>query len=336
MIGRPEDLLQEILSSIKALLLRCRSFKHSVKERRGWDSYFKELEKLERKIILYESVKTGWLIKIQTPRKDNSEWVSLRDMKGESERLFKKALLAYAWLISREVESGKIQKEGESEISSEVSIKKKEFEESLSLFHREVFKGEPHKWFLEKKISAEIFYNSLNPFRLAWILYFVFLCLFSTLFFLPGKKYIKWTVPVLILGFSAHTFGMVLRSYIMSRPPVSNMYETVLWVPWVGLIAGLVFYWRKSIAPFIASVITAFFCLFLTDSASGILDGSLQPLEAVLRSNFWLSTHVLIITMSYAFFFVAFVLGDMILISFIVKGKKPWDLFRIPVFLFIV
>lgn len=286
------------------------------------DSYFKELEKLEGKIILYESVKTGWLIKIQAPRKDNGGWVSLKDIKGENERLFKKALLAYAWLVAREVETGEIQREGKSGASPEFLIKEKEFKESLSLFHQEAFKGKSHKWFSEKKISAEIFYNNLNPFRLAWVLYFIFLCLFSALFFLSGKKYIKWTAPVLILGFSAHTFGMILRSYIMSRPPVSNMYETVLWVPWVGLIAGLVFYFRKSIAPFTASVITAFFCLFLTDSASGILDGSLQPLEAVLRSNFWLSTHVLIITMSYAFFFVAFVLGDMNLIFFIIKGKK--------------
>lgn len=284
------------------------------------ESYFKELEKLERRIVLYESIKTGHLLKIQAPEEDKKEWVSLRDIKGESEELFKKALIAYASLIAKEVEFGKIQKEKKSEPG--ISAKKREFEESLSLFQKEAFKGEPHKWFSKKKISAEVFYNSLNPFRLAWIFYFVCLCLYSTLFFLTDKKYLKWTLPVLSLAFFSHTFGMILRSYIMSRPPVSNMYETVLWVPWVGLIAGLVFYWRKSMAPFIASVIMAFFCLFLTDTASGTLNGSFQPLEAVLRSNFWLSTHVLVITMSYAFFFVAFVLGDMVLLSFIVRGKK--------------
>ena len=284
------------------------------------DSYFKELQKLERRIVLYESLKTGWLLKIQPPKEAGAEWISLKDMKGESAGRFKNALLSYASLITGEMDAVKDQKEQRKGLDT--SEKERELEDSLSLFYREAFKGEPHKWFSDRKIKAEVFYNSLHPFRIAWILYFVFLCFYSFLFFLEDKKYVKWTFPVLTLAFFSHTAGMILRSYIMSRPPVSNMYETVLWVPWVGLIAGMVFYFKNKIAPFLASVITAFFCLFLTDTASGVLDGGLQPLEAVLRSNFWLSAHVLIITMSYSFFFVAFVLGDMALLFFIVRGKK--------------
>ena len=297
------------------------------------DTYFKELEKLETRLILYESIKTGWLLKIQ-PENGKKEWVSLKDMKEDSRRLFRETLLSYAHIISQEVREGAedgVKKHENSltssdqklsEVSSSISEKEQKLKETFLAFKETAFKGEPHKWFSPKKISAEVFYNNLHPFRWAWILYFLFLFFSGILFLLSKGKYLKWLMPFLVLALSYHTLGMALRSYIMSRPPVSNMYETVLWVPWVGLIGGLFFYWRKSLAPFIASVLTAFFCLFLADSASHVLDGSLQPLEAVLRSNFWLSTHVLIITMSYAFFFVAFVLGDMALINFLIRGKK--------------
>ena len=46
-----------------------------------------------------------------------------------------------------------------------------------------------------------------------------------------------------------------------------------------------------------------------------------NPLEAVLRSSFWLTTHVLTITVSYSFFFLAFVLGDMALISYLTNKR---------------
>ena len=315
-------------------LIELQSLRQRKEER---DTYYKELEKLEIRLILYESVKTGWLLKIQPTEDKKKEWLSLRDIEGESGRLFREALLSYAHLISREVQEEKSEVPSDTSVKEDKSVsgtqmpdfvsgsleqREEKLKEFLAAFKQAAFKGKPHEWFSQNKISAEIFYNSLNPFRWAWVLYFVFLFLSGVFFLLSGKKHLKWLMPFLIVALSYHTLGMALRSYIMSRPPVSNMYETVLWVPWVGLIAGLFFYWRKSLAPFIASVVTAFFCLFLIDSASGILDGSLQPLEAVLRSNFWLSTHVLIITMSYAFFFVAFVLADMALIYFLLKKKE--------------
>ena len=41
-----------------------------------------------------------------------------------------------------------------------------------------------------------------------------------------------------------------------------------------------------------------------------------------MRSNFWLSTHVLVITMSYAAFFLAFVLGDVSLFFFLKNEER--------------
>ena len=200
--------------------------------------------------------------------------------------------------------------------------KQTELKDLLLAFQQSAFKGQPEKWFSHKKITAEVFYNSWPPFHLAVILYGLFLTLFSLILILSKQKYTKWLLPVLVSAFLSHTLGLAFRSYIMSRPPVSNMYETLLWVPYIAVLAGFVFYFKRWTAPFLASVITAFFCLLLVGGAPEVLDGSLQPLEAVLRSNFWLSTHVLIITMSYAFFFVAFVLADMALVSFLLNKKR--------------
>ena len=199
------------------------------------------------------------------------------------------------------------------------------FEKEMKKFQNLVFK---EKTFQPLKLRAEIFYNSFKAFQKAWVFYFLFLLACLALYTIKQPHLFKWIIPLAAMGFASHSLGMLLRSYIMSRPPVSNMYETVVWVPWVALIAGFIFYLRGSKIPFIAGVLLSCFCLLLTSLAPEILDGSLQPLEAVLNSSFWLSTHVLIITMSYSFFFLAFVLGDMALVSYLINKSQPLDLIK--------
>ena len=127
----------------------------------------------------------------------------------------------------------------------------------------------------------------------------------------PLKKLIYGFYIFMGLGFILHALGFALRVYISGRPPVSNMYETVLWVPFGTIIFGIIIgKWGRSFLPYIGSCVVAIFCLIVADLAPVILDPSIQPLEAVLRSNFWLMVHVLTIVISYSAFFLAFVLGD--------------------------
>ena len=164
------------------------------------------------------------------------------------------------------------------------------------------------------KVSWELSYNHLKPFRLAWVFYLLgFLFLF--LRFLFRAKILFYSgLLVFGLAFCLQGYGLLLRSLIMGRPPVTNMYETVVWVPWVCVILGAFFWFRhKMFSAFACSSAVALFCLLLADSAPSLLDGRLEPLEAVLRSNFWLTTHVLVITMSYSAFFLAYALGNVLL-----------------------
>ena len=86
------------------------------------------------------------------------------------------------------------------------------------------------------------------------------------------------------------------------------------------------FYRNKFYA--LAAALIATLCMLTADMAPTILDDSIQPLEPVLRSNLWLTVHVLTITLSYATFFLAFGLGDIGLFYYWRDEKKYAEILR--------
>jgi len=65
--------------------------------------------------------------------------------------------------------------------------------------------------------------------------------------------------------------------------------------------------------PLVASGIVTTVALIVADNYPVVLDQSIQPLQPVLQSNFWLTTHVLTVTLSYAAFALAMGLGTITL-----------------------
>ncbi len=339
------------LKNNKKLALQMVELKSLKQRKERLDSYFQDLEKLETRLILYMALKTGLLIRVE-PQENKTTWLSLPEMTKPAEKKFKQIIASYVQLISKNIfplhnksavtqnkESEQPYKESVEQLKNSLgkvdpsqSIHASDhllkFKKQMEEFQTFVFKNKTQLSFPSFKIQTEVFYNGFKPFQKAWIFYLLFLMAVLGLYALKQLHFFKWFVPFVFIGFACHSLGMLLRSYIMSRPPVSNMYETVVWVPWVALIAGFVFYLRGSKLPFIAGVLLSFFCLLLTNLAPDILDGSLQPLEAVLNSSFWLTTHVLVITMSYSFFFLAFVLGDIALISYLTNKSQPMTLIK--------
>src|SRR6185437_15940563 len=61
--------------------------------------------------------------------------------------------------------------------------------------------------------------------------------------------------------------------------------------------------------------------LIAGDSAPAILDPSIRPLVPVLRSNFWLTIHVLTITLGYAAFTLTLGLANITLFQFMKRAK---------------
>ena len=113
----------------------------------------------------------------------------------------------------------------------------------------------------------------------------------------------------------SHTFGLAGRMYIEGRPPVTNLYSSALFIGWGAVL--LCFFTEKFLRLGVASAmgsLVGFGSLVIAHNLS--LDSSLNPtgdtmemMRAVLDSNFWLATHVVIITIGYSTTFLAGFLG---------------------------
>ena len=122
---------------------------------------------------------------------------------------------------------------------------------------------------------------------------------------------------------AAMLVGFFMRVTISGRAPVTNMYESVVYVGLgvtaIGLILELI-YRKRFIAVAAAAVSTV--ALVLADNCPSVLDSSLQPLQPVLRNNFWLVIHVMTITLSYAAFALAMGIANITLGYFLVRSEN--------------
>ena len=172
----------------------------------------------------------------------------------------------------------------------------------------------------DSKISLEVQFNSVKPFRQAWIIQLVAALLagLSFLFGAPSwNNYLfKTGLGFFMVGIGLSLYGFILRCLIAGRPPVSNMYESLIWVTFGMTVFALIFEFIFKNRYFVLSgSILAVIGFVLADNVPAILDPAIQPIEPVLRSNFWLTIHVLTITLSYAAFFLSLGIGHVCLWS---------------------
>jgi ABC-type transport system involved in cytochrome c biogenesis permease subunit len=170
-------------------------------------------------------------------------------------------------------------------------------------------------------VERETHFNSLKPFWLAPAAYgagvalLVISLAIATLTGKPAPKTIAGAatyglgLAALAGGIALEIYGFYLRVMITGWAPVTNMYETVIWVALVAAVLAFVLemIYRKV---FIALAGSAVALLGTFTAASvPLLDPSIKSLQPVLRSNFWLATHVLCEVSSYAAFALAWMLG---------------------------
>lgn len=161
-------------------------------------------------------------------------------------------------------------------------------------------------------LAREVHYNHFHAFRKAWMLYlFSLVCLFLTT---RGTSLYWLGVSSAGAGWALHTYGFYLRCSIGGRPPVTNMYESVIWVAFGAVTFALIFeFLYRARSYLMAACSGAVVCLALADQLPAVLDPSIRPLMPVLRSNFWLTIHVLTITLGYAAFLLSLGVGHMVL-----------------------
>ena len=109
--------------------------------------------------------------------------------------------------------------------------------------------------------------------------------------------------------------AMTLRVLISGRAPITNMYETVMFSCFGALlISTIIYFYRKEIVFVLAGLACNILGLMMMKFAHGMLDEGISPLVPVLRDNFWLSTHVSTIILSYAALALSWLIANSLLI----------------------
>ena len=158
------------------------------------------------------------------------------------------------------------------------------------------------------RMALEAHYNAFKPFRAAWLLYVATLLL--ALISLWSKRAGLYVAMFVVLALSTlvHTYGLAVRTIIAGRAPLTNMYESLIFMSWGIAALGVIFEakYRLRFAALIASVLG-----ILTITIAQRLTIDINPAVAVLRSA-WLSYHVLTVMLGYSAFAVALGAGHLV------------------------
>ncbi len=159
------------------------------------------------------------------------------------------------------------------------------------------------------RIRAEVFYHSAGIF--GWPLFYTFdralylagFALVALLWLKPGSSRLAWFAGgVLAVATVILVAGIALRCYIRVRPPVTNLYETILFVTATAVTGALVLEYidRRRVALSLAAVLGALGLFVAHKYEAQEAADTLPSMIAVLDANFWLSTHVTTVTLGYA------------------------------------
>jgi len=162
------------------------------------------------------------------------------------------------------------------------------------------------------KKNMEILYNRINLFPSLAKFYGIFGVFMMVLAFLvvfkPRKLYRRlFNIGMIHLAVAlvAHTVALALRWYISGHAPMSNGYESMIFVAWVTLLAGLIFVKRSGYALALTAILAA---LSLMVAGMSNMNPEITNLVPVLKSP-WLTIHVAVIMAGYGFLGLASILG---------------------------
>jgi len=167
----------------------------------------------------------------------------------------------------------------------------------------------------EKQLRLESTYNHFEAFyRAAWFYGFGFVVLLIAHLRGGGRVLRPIGVALAVVGLALHAGGIVMRCLIAGRPPVTNMYESIIWVSFAVSFFGMIFFLRYRTSIYLlAALPVTLIALLLVHQMPIAMSASIDPLVPVLRDNFWLTIHVLTITLSYAAFALAMGFGHILL-----------------------
>ena len=175
-------------------------------------------------------------------------------------------------------------------------------------------------------LKKETWMNRVNLFYTSVGLYLLAFILLGLSWMIQPLLLKRASYALLILGFLFHAYGIYLRMHIMGRPPVSTLYESVIFVAFIVILFAIIleYFRRDGLGIFVGTVSGSIFhYIGFGYSADG---DTLGMLVAVLNSNFWLATHVTTITMGYGASLVAGFIGHLYLVQAIRQPENKSNL----------
>lgn len=167
-----------------------------------------------------------------------------------------------------------------------------------------------------KKGAQENFFNHYAPFIKGIAVYLVAF-LFGCAFWMTWSPWMRRAAfYLLVLAAVMHTSGLIFRMYLEGRPPVTNLYSSAIFVGWGAVLLGILLerIWKDGIGLVTASAVGVTTLIIAHNLSLG--GDTMEMLRAVLDTNFWLATHVVMITLGYSAMFVA----GFLAIIFVIRG----------------
>ena len=163
-------------------------------------------------------------------------------------------------------------------------------------------------------IKQETSYNKYDLFYYSLILYLLSFLILGLSWILNSDIMQRASYYVVIAGLSIHGYGIIMRMIIMQRPPVSTLYESIIFVCFVSVLFSCIFerFRKDGIGILLGSIIGV--CLHFVGFGYADDGDTLGVLVAVLNSNFWLATHVTTITVGYGATALASLMGHVYMI----------------------
>lgn len=164
-----------------------------------------------------------------------------------------------------------------------------------------------------RKMRIEVWFNRASLFTGTTAVYIVaFLCVCVSFITRAGsqnanlaERFRSSAWVLLVIAVLVHTLAIGLRIYLQERPPVTNLYSSAIFVGWASALAGIFIerLFRLGIAVLGAATIGGATLIIAHNLGN---DGdTMQMMQAVLDSNFWLATHVITITLGYSATFLS-------------------------------
>ena len=183
------------------------------------------------------------------------------------------------------------------------------------------------------QLALEIGYITYNPYLFSLIFYGLGLVTLLLMMKWEDLPLIPVAATALITGLIFHIAAIGIRMALLERPPVSTLYESIIFVGAVAVAGALVMAMMRAEKhmPLLIGAVCGI-ALQLLGMGFAAKGDTFQILMAVLDTNFWLATHVVVITAGYGACLVAGTIAHLYLLQRLFGSEERAETLIQPAF----